>query len=89
MTTERGDWSDTAEDWYAALVSDGIIYGLARRIHVPGGVDYQVLDPETKTWGPDPEGAGHFTGIGGVTDAEPITPATARAIETRLLAPAL
>jgi hypothetical protein len=64
-------WRDVSEVWWGVLENDGRPYALIRR--TPGTV-YEVFDRRySMTWQPDPEGAGHFTGIGGVTDAEPIT----------------
>jgi hypothetical protein len=59
--------------WYAALESGGRAYGLIRRLRDASGVRYEHFDRRyTMSWVHDPEGAGHWTGIGGVTDAEPI-----------------
>ena len=77
-------WTNTDDDWYAALEAGGRTYGLARRRHDGDLIEYEVLVPETGQWIFTSEGAGYFTGIGGVTDAEPITPEVAGEIERRL-----
>lgn len=75
-------WTNTDDDWYAALESGGRTYGLAcRRAE---GEAYEVFVPETGEWIFTSEGAGYFTGIGGVTDAEPVTPEVAAEIERTL-----
>jgi hypothetical protein len=68
-------WGDLDRVWWGAAISGGRTYGLFRR--TPSrGVSYEVFDRRyTLTWLPDREGAGRFSGIGGVTDAEPITEA--------------
>lgn len=59
--------------------------GLARRRHDGDLIEYEVLVPETGQWILTSEGAAYFTGIGGVTDAIPITPAEATEVEQTLL----
>ena len=74
-------WANTDDDWYAKLVNGrGEVYGLARQVHVPGGIAYETWSGEG--WIFATEGAGYFTGIGGITDAVPIDGAEAE----RLLA---
>ena len=67
-------WSDLERVWWGALVSGGRAYGLIRRTpHDDGGL-YEVFDRRyTMEWQWDGEGLARFSGIGGVTDAEPIT----------------
>jgi hypothetical protein len=68
-------WGDLEQVWWGALVSGGRTYGLIRRIPTDAGGQYEVLDRRlTLTWVPDREGLARFSGIGGVTDAEPISP---------------
>lgn len=78
-------WIDADADWFAALVAGGATYGVARRRHVGDDLRYEVYIPETDSWVPTGEGPGYFTGIGGVTDAEPVTPAEAADIVRGLL----
>jgi hypothetical protein len=78
-------WTTTDDDWFAALVSGGRTHGLARRRHDGDLIHYEVLVPKTGQWIFTPEGAGYFTGIGGVTNAVPITPAEATDVERSLL----
>ncbi len=60
--------------WYAALESNGKPYGLIRRVRDATGVRYEYFDRRyTMSRLHDPEGAGRWTGIGGVTDAEPVS----------------
>lgn len=81
-------WTNTGDDWYARLESGGKTYGLARRRHEGDLVLYEGLDRYTGDWIPATEGAGYFTGIGGVTDAVPCTPAEAATLERALGPPA-
>lgn len=56
-------------------MSGGRTYGLIRRTPTEGGGLFEVLDRRyTLNWVPDREGLARFSGIGGVTDAEPISP---------------
>lgn len=72
-------WANLEDDWYAKLVNGrGEVYGLARQVHVPGGLTYESWNGSG--WQPATEGAGYFTGIGGITDAVPITPAEAESV---------
>ncbi len=74
-------WADVNATWYAALVdSDQRIYGVARRTPTPGGDLFEVLDKVANRWLRTVEGLGYFTGLGGITDAVPITPDAAEAI---------
>jgi hypothetical protein len=67
-------WRDLDRVWWGALVSSGHTYGLIRRTPESGGGRYEVFERRyTMTWRPDREGLARFSGIGGVTDAEPIT----------------
>jgi len=69
-------WTDAADDWYAQLVDGhGRITGVARRVHDGAAVRYETWTGTA--WRATDEGAGYFTGTGGVTDAEPITKAQA------------
>jgi len=77
-------WRDDSETWYSALVSAGTMYGLARRRVEDGRVYYEVLDRATGEWRHDPEGAGKWTGLGRITDADPGTLERAREIEAEL-----
>jgi hypothetical protein len=80
-------WRMEASLWYGALESGGEVYGLIRRIADLAGVRYEVLDRRyTMEWIPDPEGAGRFTGIGGVTDAEPVSVEEGKRLLAELLA---
>jgi hypothetical protein len=67
-------WRNLDRVWWGALVSSGRAYGLIRRTPEAGGGRYEVFERRyTMTWRPDREGLARFSGIGGVTDAEPIT----------------
>jgi hypothetical protein len=70
-------WTDLDATWYAALVSGGTTYAVARRTPTPTSVAYEVWNPRTRQWRPTKEGLAYFTGIGGITDAEPIDEETA------------
>jgi hypothetical protein len=68
-------WRDLGRVWWGALVSGGQIYGLIRRTPTDAGGQFEFFDRRyTLTWLPDGEGLARFSGIGGVTDAEPISP---------------
>jgi len=77
-------WINPSDTWYAELESGGFVYGLARRVVGSEGVRYEVLDRDTGEWIFASEGAGYFTGAGGVTDATPITPEQAAELERAL-----
>jgi hypothetical protein len=80
-------WKMEAGLWYGALESGGEVYGVIRRIADIAGVRYEVLDRRyTMEWIPDREGAGRFTGIGGVTDAEPVSVEEGERLLAELLA---
>lgn len=67
-------WSDLERVWWGAMVSGGRTWGLIRRTPTETGGRYEFLDRRyTLTWLPDNEGLARFSGIGGVTDAEPIS----------------
>ncbi len=84
MTDEPEDpWRDTRDVWWGVLEHNGRPYALIRR--TPGTV-YEVFDRRTLTWRPSAEGAAHFTGIGGATDAEPITSAEGERLLAECLA---
>lgn len=78
-------WRDLNEDWYAALESGGIVYGLARSVRRSSGSAYEYLDRETGAWRPSSRLAAEFTGAGGVTDAIPITSTLAAEVERALI----
>jgi hypothetical protein len=56
------------------MVSGGRTWGLIRRTPGEGAGNFEVLDRRfTLKRVPDREGLARFSGIGGVTDAEPIS----------------
>lgn len=84
-TPSTHPWKVGQEPWYAALVSAGTVYGLAR-LSGTRALRFDVLDRATGEWVPAPNGAAYFTEIGGITDAEPIDAARAAEVERELLA---
>ena len=83
--TEPFPWTDLGDTWYAALRDGGRTYGLARRWRSSdGGARHEAWNSETRTWQFTSAGAGYFTEIGGITDAEPIGLAEALQVLTAL-----
>lgn len=83
------EWRVEDPLWYAAMIDAGEVYGLMRRVVRERGrariVDYERLDRATGEWVPDPSrGAAVFTGIGGVTDAVPVSVADGDALTVKL-----
>jgi hypothetical protein len=93
MTDNAGTASDDAPApgetiRYAALEASGKVYGLARHVEGPNSVRWEHIDRTTGEWVPSPSvvAAGWWTGVGGVTNAEPVTPAEAMEIARALRA---
>ncbi len=70
-------WADATVTCYAALVADvkKPAYGLARRVPGgPAGATYDYFDRDSRTWKSHPDPLRIFTGIGGISDAVPVSP---------------